>query len=81
MISFLPSILGLVLSADEESCFSTLAGPVLLVGLLPLTRLLVFFEKMSPSTMHLRCYLSRCELTLVRQRLILMLFLIPVLTT
>ena len=40
MISFLPSILGLVLSADEESCFSTLAGPVLLVGLLPLTRLL-----------------------------------------
>lgn len=48
MISFLPSILGLVLSADEESCFSTLAGPVLLVGLLPLTRLLVFFEKLVP---------------------------------
>jgi len=34
MISFLPSILGLVLSADEESCFSTLAGPALLGGLL-----------------------------------------------
>ena len=40
MISFLPSILKLVLSADEESCFSTLVGPVLLVELLPMTRLL-----------------------------------------
>jgi len=43
MISFLRSILGLVLSADEESCFSTLAGPVLPAlkpGQLPLTRLL-----------------------------------------